>query len=389
MHLSHILNELAEDRAQYFQSVAPPLIQASNFAFTNFSDLREAFADELAGEYLYSKSRNPTVDILRQKLAALEGAEDALALNSGSSAIYAATVPFLKTGDHVVAVRNPYTWAWKLFDRILPRFGVETTYVDGTDTENFRAALRPNTALIYLESPNTLTYELQDLRAVAELAKPRGIRTVIDNSYASPLYQRPHALGIDVCLHSAAKYFGGHSDVIAGAVTGSAADIRHIFQHEFSNAGLTVPPFHAWLILRGLRTLELRLQRSSETALKLVSFLKTCPEIERVRYPFDPDFPQYDLARRQMTGAGGLFTVVLRATDPACIERFTFALKHFLVAVSWGGHESLVLPMAAGLGPDVFDPTVERHRMVRFYAGLEDADFLLDDLRQALPLLAS
>jgi cystathionine beta-lyase/cystathionine gamma-synthase len=388
MHLSHILNELAEDRAGYFNAVAPPLIQASNFAFTNFEDLREAFADEFTGAYLYSKSRNPTVDILRQKLAALEGAEDALALNSGSSAIYAAVVPFLKTGDHVVAVRNPYTWAWKLFDRILPRFGVETTYVDGTDVANFEAALRPNTALMYLESPNTLTYELQDLRAVANLARPRGIRTVVDNSYCSPLYQRPHALGIDLCLHSAAKYFGGHSDVIAGVVTGSEADIRHIFAHEFSNAGLTIPPFHAWLILRGLRTLDLRLRRSSETALKLVEFLKTRPEIERVLYPFDPDFSQYELARRQMTGAGGLFTVVLKPTTYAQIERFTFALKHFLVAVSWGGHESLVLPMAAGLNPAAFDPATERHRMIRFYAGLEDADFLLDDLRQALPLLA-
>jgi cystathionine beta-lyase/cystathionine gamma-synthase len=388
MHLSHILNELGEDRALYYQSVAPPLIQASNFAFTNFADLRAVFADELAGEYVYSKSRNPTVDILRQKLAALEGAEDALALSSGSAAIYAATVPFLKTGDHLVAVRHPYTWAGRLFDRILPRFGIETTYVDGTDVANFEAALRPNTALIYLESPNTLSYELQDLAAVATLARGRGIRTVVDNSYCTPLYQRPHALGIDLCLHSATKYLSGHSDLIAGAVTGTAADIRRIFEHEFSNAGLSIPPFHAWLVLRGLRTLELRLERSSATAQELVSFLKTRPEIERVLYPFDPDFPQYDLARRQMAGAGGLFTAVLRPTTFARIERFTFALRHFLVAVSWGGHESLVLPTAGRFDPALFDARNERHRMVRFYAGLEAADFLLDDLRQALPLLA-
>jgi cystathionine beta-lyase/cystathionine gamma-synthase len=386
MDISYIMNELGEDRAQYYNAVAPPIIQTSNFAFSSFADLRAAFADEMS-TYVYTRGINPTVDILRKKLAALDGSEDALVLNSGASAIFCAVLALVKSGDHIVSVQKPYTWAWKMFDNILPRFGVNTTYVDGTLLENFENALRPETRIIYLESPNTLTYELQDLAAVAKLAQSRGIITIIDNSYCTPLYQKPHALGIDLSLQSATKYIGGHSDTVAGVLTGSKKLIKQIFDEQALNTGSLISPFNAWLLLRGLRTLPMRLDRITQTTRKVLDYLKQHPKIERVIFPFDEDFPQLELAHRQMTGACGLLTIVLKADTYASIETFTFSLKHFLVAVSWGGHESLILPQAGGMSPESFDPGIERHRMARIYIGLEDADYLINDLDQALTVL--
>lgn len=383
MEISQIINELAEDRSLYFNAVSPPIVQTSNFAFKNFASMRAAFEDEMSG-YLYTRGLNPTVDILRQKLAALDAAEDCLVLNSGASAIYCAVVPQVRAGDHIVSVQKPYTWAWKLFDNILPRFGVSTTYVDGTSVANIEAAIQPNTKVIYLESPNSFTYELQDLAAVAILAKQHGIITVVDNSYCTPLYQQPHRLGIDLSLQSATKYIGGHSDTLAGVLTGSKALIKHIFDHEAHNTGAFISPFNAWLLLRGLRTLPLRLKHISESTQRVIGFLKTHPAVERVFFPLDPDFEQYELAKRQMTGACGLLTIQLKATHHDQIEHFALGLKHFLLAVSWGGHESLVMPKAAGIHPDAFDARQPEHQLVRLYVGLEDAEYLIADLQQAL-----
>ena len=386
MELSHILNELGEDRAQYFNAIAPPIVQTSNFAFNSFAEIRSAFQHE-DDHFLYSRGTNPTVAMLRKKLAALDEAEDALAFNSGASAIFCSVLANVKAGDHIVSVQKPYTWAWKMFDNILPRFGVSTTYVDATEVANIEAALRPETRIIFLESPNTLTFELQDLAAVAALAKPRNILTIIDNSYCSPLYQKPHAFGIDLSLQSATKYIGGHSDTVAGVLTGSKALLKKIFDEQLLNTGAGISPFNAWLLLRGLRTLPMRLERINATAQTVITYLEKHPKIERVLYPLHPSFPQYTLAQKQMKGAGGLFTVVLKADSHAQIERFTYTLKHFLVAVSWGGHESLILPQAAGMAPEEFDASIERHRMARVFVGLEDADYLIRDWEQALEVL--
>jgi cystathionine beta-lyase/cystathionine gamma-synthase len=385
-HISHIINELAEDRTQYFNAVSPPIIQTSNFVFDDFASLRAAFDDEMSA-HLYTRGLNPTVDILRKKLAALDEAEDCLVLNSGSSAIFAAVVSNVEAGDHIISVHKPYTWAWKLFDQFLPRFGVSTTYVDGTKIENFEAAIQFNTKVIYLESPNTLTFELQDLEAIATLAKSKGIVTIIDNSYCTPIYQKPHTLGIDLCMQTASKYIGGHSDTIAGILTGSRPMMKKIFDREALNAGLFTSPFNAWLLLRGLRTLPIRLKHISESTQKVFEFLKQHPKIEQIYFPFDPDFAQYSLAKKQMSGACGLMTIALKTTKYEQIEGFVNNLQHFLLAVSWGGHESLVMPKAAGIQPNNFDCNNQEHRLVRIYVGLEEADYLIEDLAQALKQL--
>ena len=222
--LSYILNELAENREDYFRAISPPIMQTSNFAFKKVADLRKSFENEYA-DFLYSRGLNPTVDILRKKLAALDGAEDCLVFNSGAAAIFAAVLANVKSGDHILSVKNPYTWAKKMFEDILPRFQVSHSYIDGTKIENFENAIQPNTTVIYLESPNSWTYELQDLAAVASLAKKHGIITIIDNSYCTPLFQKPILLGIDLVLQSATKYISGHSDTVAGVLSGSGSMI--------------------------------------------------------------------------------------------------------------------------------------------------------------------
>jgi cystathionine beta-lyase/cystathionine gamma-synthase len=380
--ISYILNELGEDREHYFNAISPPIMQTSNFAFRKVDDLRKAFEDEYSG-YLYSRGLNPTLDILRKKLAALDAAEDSLVLNSGASAIFAAVFANVKSGDHIVSVNKPYTWAKKMFDNVLPRFGVTTTYIDGTDITNFERAILPNTTVIYLESPNSWTYELQDLRQVAELAKSEGIITIVDNSYCTPLYQRPIEYGIDIVLQSATKYIGGHSDLVGGVLSGSHAMMKKIFDSECLNMGIGASPFNAWLMIRGLRTLPARLDRITATTQKMLTWLKQHPRVEQVIFPLDPSFPQYELAQRQMTGACGLLTVVMKAGSREEIVTFCEALRHIMMAVSWGGHESLLIPKCASLLPGQFDASNREHRMIRFYFGLEEADYLVKDIEQA------
>lgn len=381
MDLSYILNELGEDRENYFNAVAPPIIQTSNFVFKKVNDLRKAFEDEYS-TFLYTRGLNPTVKILSEKLAALDGAGDCLVFNSGAAAIFASVLANVKSGDHIVSVQKPYTWAQKMFNEILPRFNVSTTYVDGRDTGNFERAILPNTTLIYLETPNSWDFALQDLAAIATLAISKKIVTICDNSYCTPLYQKPIEYGIDLVLQSATKYIGGHSDVVAGVLTGSKNMIKKIFDSEYMNIGSGIPPFNAWLLIRGLRTLPLRLHRISQTTLTLVDFLKNHERVEKVFFPFDKDFPQYILAKQQMKGACGLFSFIIKAQTLQEIENFCEGLRHILMAVSWGGHESLIIPGCASLQREEFRPDNPEHRMIRMYPGLEDAEYLIEDLEK-------
>jgi cystathionine beta-lyase/cystathionine gamma-synthase len=383
MDLSYILNELGEDREHYFNAIAPPIIQTSNFSFEKVADLRKAFEDEMGG-YLYSRGLNPTVDILRKKLAALDRAEDCLVFSSGAAAIFAAIFTNVKAGDHIVSVNAPYTWAQRMFDVILPRFSVSTTYIDGTKIENWEKATKSNTVIYYLESPNSWDFALQDLRAVASLAKSRKITTIIDNSYCTPIYQDVISKGIDLALQTATKYIGGHSDTLGGVLSGSHEMMKKIFNSEYLTVGSGIQPFNAWLLLRGLRTLPVRLDRITRSTVEVLHFLKHHPKIEGVLFPFDETFPQYELAKKQMEGACGLFTFIIKAGKMESITRFCESLKHIMMAVSWGGHESLVIPKCSGVNPSEFDPANPVHRYVRMYVGLEDPQYLINDLAQAL-----
>ena len=380
--LSYIINHLGEDHASYFNAIAPPIVQTSNFQFETVEEMRKAFADEMGG-YLYSRGLNPTVDILRKKLAALDGAEDALVFNNGAAATFAGVMANVKSGDHILSVHHPYSWTVHLFDKILSRFGVTVTYADGADTETFLSHVQENTTFIYLESPNSWWLDIQDLKAIADFAKPRGIVTMIDNSFCTPLYQKPLEMGIDISMQTATKYIGGHSDTLGGVLAGSAEMMRKIFLSEYLCAGNGIQPFNAWLLLRGLRTLPARIDRITRSTQKVLAYLKQQTWIERIIFPLDPDYPQYELAKRQMGGASGLITIYIKAQKIEEIESCCDRLKAFRMAVSWGGHESLLIPKCAGIKREEFDAANPTHRMIRLYVGLEEPEFLIADLEQA------
>ncbi|KAB2900612.1 MAG: aminotransferase class V-fold PLP-dependent enzyme [Dokdonella sp.] len=388
MDLSWILNHLGEDRERYFGAVAPPLMQSSIFAFPTVAAMREAFGDEFA-EHLYTRGNNPTVEILRRKVAALEGAEDCVMFGSGAAAMAAGVMTCVAAGDHVLCVARPYSWTRALLRDLLGRYGVLTSFVDGTDPAHFEAALGERTRMIVLESPNSLTFEQQDLAAVAALARARGLRTICDNSYATPLNQSPLALGIDLVVHSATKYLNGHSDVVAGALCGSRELLRQVFRGPYMTLGAILAPHDAWLMLRGLRTLPIRMERIARTTREVLAFVEAHPRVRRVYSPHSASHPQSALSQRQLRGASGLLTIELDVTGVAQVERFCDALTRFLMTVSWGGYESLAFPLCAVFPRDtaLHTATGTNLALVRLSIGLEEADVLIADLEQALARL--
>lgn len=385
MDLSYILNHLGEERENYRGAVSPPIFQSSIFAFPTVGAFRDGFRDEFR-RTTYTRGNNPTVEILRKKVAALEGAEDCLMFGSGAGAIAAAVMAGVSAGDHVVCVQRPYSWTRAVVRDLLGRFAVTSTFVDGTDVGNIERALTAQTKLIVLESPNSMTFEQQDLAAVANLARARGIRTLCDNSYATPLNQSPIALGIDMVAHSATKYLNGHSDVVAGALCASEKIIREVFRGPYMTCGAILSPHDAWLMIRGLRTLPVRLQRIAETTQKVLAMLEAHPRVERVYYPTAESNPQFALSQRQLRGGSGLLTLQVRADDVAGVERFCNRLERFLMTVSWGGYESLLFPVCAvhpASAPIAGGGGLPLN-LVRLSIGLEEPEVLIADLEQAL-----
>ena len=382
MDISHILNHLGEERDEYYGSVAPPIFQSSNFCFKTVGEMREKLTRELEIPF-YTRGYNPTVAMLRKKLAALELAEDALVFSSGSAAVAAAVMSVVKGGDHVVCVQKPYSWTNNLLTKYLAKYGVTTTFVSGGEVESFEKAIRENTKLIYLESPNSLTFEMQDMEAIAQLAKRKNITTIVDNSYNSPINQQPVTMGIDLVVHSGTKYINGHSDVVCGVVCGSNERIMKMMAEEYMTIGSCISAHDAGLVLRGLRTIELRVNQSAISAKKVADFAENHPKIKQLHYPFSSKNSQLALAKKQMKQGGGLLSIVIDAKDVAGVERFCDGLKRFIMATSWGGYESLIFPLCALAASKSFENPLPWN-MVRLYIGLEDADLLIEDLKQAL-----
>jgi cystathionine beta-lyase len=359
-------------------AVAPPIYETSLFTFPTFEAAQAAFRGSDA--YMYTRGWNPTVRVAEQKIAALERGEACKVFASGMAAVSSALLRFLRQGDHVVAVRHLYDVTHRFLRDFAPRYGIDHTLVDGRSLDEIISAIRPNTKVLYLESPTSLMFELQDLRACAAVARERSILTIVDNSWATPMLQQPLALGIDVVVHSASKYLSGHSDIIAGAIIASQKIIDDIVQHEHAILGGNIGPFEAWLLVRGLRTLPVRMPVHQATATAVARFLSTHPRVRAVHYPGLESHPQYELGRRQMSGASGLLSFELDA-DVDGLRAFTNALRLFAIGVSWGGYESLVLPIA------VTNVASEGHypvNLVRLYIGLEEPAALVDDLEQAL-----
>lgn len=385
MELSYILNNLGEESELSAPSVAPPIYQTSNYYFRTVDEFRQAISSE-RGHWIYSRGNNPTINLLCKKMAALEGAEEALVFSSGMAAISSAILAMVKSGDHVICVQHPYSWTDTLMNRnILPKFGVQVTMVDGSATANIEKEIKPNTTVIYLESPNSWTFEVQNLGEISALARKHGIVTIIDNSYSTPLYQQPIKHGIDLVVHTASKYLGGHSDVVAGVCCGSKEFIDRIFYNEFLTLGGILSPMNAWLLLRGLRTLHLRMEHVNRTAAAIIDFLKQNDKIKKIYYPFLVENPQFQTVQTQMAKGSGLFSVEFVTDEIAAIEKFCNSLTYWRMAVSWGGFESLIIPSCTFVRPGLYSSLPAN--MIRFSVGLESAGALIGDLEKNLHLL--
>ncbi|HEX6016457.1 MAG TPA: PLP-dependent transferase [Geminicoccaceae bacterium] len=378
--LAEITRLIHDDGLELGGPVVPPVVQTSLFTFESYAALAATFAGERR-QPVYTRVDNPTVRAFEDKVAMLEGAPAARAFASGMGAISAAVLALVQAGDRVVCVRHVYPDAYRLFVKLLPRLGVEVEFVDGADTGAVAKAL-PGARLLYLESPTSLVFETQDLPALAVLAREHRVATIADNSWATPVFQKPLAQGVDLVVHSASKYLSGHSDTVAGIVAGRRELVDRINDLTFPYLGAKLAPFDAFLLLRGLRTLHLRMRRHQESGLEVARWLAAHPLVTGVHHPGLRE------ARSGLAGYASLFSLKFDAAVD--IPRFCDGLRLFRLGVSWGGHESLAFPAMAGLqqtgganAPAAFGVSP---RLVRLHIGLEEPADLIADLDRAIRL---
>jgi cystathionine gamma-synthase/cystathionine gamma-lyase len=337
----------------------------------------------------YSRTVNPTRVALEAQLAALEGAAYGSAFASGMAAT-SAVMNLLSAGDHVVVTDDLYGGTYRLFSRVLSRYGLEFTYVDMADLDAVRAAIRPNTKMFWLETPTNPLLKLIDIRAICSLRTGAQL-VVVDNTFASPYFQQPLALGADIVVHSTTKYIGGHSDVVGGAALTADKELHDVIKFHQNAAGGVPGPHDAWLTMRGAKTLALRMREHAKNAQAVAEFLESHAEVERVYYPGLPSHPQHDLAKRQMSGFGGMVSFTLKGPEQRAID-FANRMHYFSLAESLGGVESLICHPARMTHGSI--PKEEREKrgvtdgLLRLSVGIEDIDDLLDDLRQALVAVA-
>lgn len=390
-----ISTELCHDDDAYFEhegAIVPPIYQNSLFAFQSWDHIDSAFADP-ANSFIYSRVLNPTAQIAEEKIAKICQGQKAKLYASGMGAIAAAIMYYTNHGDHIVTIKNIYAPANNFISNFLnKKCGISVSHVSGTDVHEFEAAITDKTTLFYLESPASITFELQDLRAVSELARSRGIHTIIDNTWASPIFQKPLDLGIDMELHSVSKYLCGHSDVVAGVVVGDAADLDAMLMAEHALLGAKIAPIEAWLILRSLRTLPLRMDYHQKSTMEIAQFLENHPAVQKVNYPGLSSFAQYELGKQQMSGYGGLLSFELKANDVEKIKSFVNNLELFKLGVSWGGHESLVyaplISYSRELTAEQFAAMNIVPGLIRLSIGLENVEDLIADLNRCFQVLA-
>jgi methionine-gamma-lyase len=367
-------------------AVDTPIYQSTTFAAADSDEMAAVYGGEKPG-YMYTRYGNPTIHALEAKIAALEGGEAALATSAGMAAISTAILGYIKAGDHVVASRSLYGAAYNFLNKKVPRMGASTTFVSSLDVAAFESAIQPNTRLIYFETPTNPVLDVLDIRAIAELGRSRGIPTMIDNTFASPALQQPLKLGVTVVVHSATKYLCGHGDAMGGAVIGSEAYVSELRQEVFRDFGGVMSPFNAWLILRGIRTLHLRMPAHCANARRVAEFLAGHSAIERVNYPGLRQHPGHELAARQMRDFGAMMSFEVKGGyegGKMVMDR----VRIFARAASLGDTRSLIVHSASTSHRAV--PREQRVAMgiadglVRLSIGVEAAEDLIEDLDQAL-----
>jgi cystathionine beta-lyase/cystathionine gamma-synthase len=371
-----------DDRERFEGAVVPPIFQNTLFTYSTFDILTDALQSEHSF-YVYGRGTNPTVEIVEKKIAALERGEACKCFSSGMAAVSAAIINSIKSGDHVLCVSNLYYSTMELL-KYIGKFNISHSVIYSTKIEDIKQAIQPNTKMIYLESPTDLTFRVVNLDEIAKLAKSLGIRTIIDNTWATPLFQKPLTKGIDIVVHSASKYLGGHSDVLGGAIVTSKENMKTIFRKEYLLIGAAMPPNEASLLLRGLRTLPFRMLAHQENAFKVAEFLSHHPKVERVNFPGLPTHPDYRLAKSQFTGFSGLMSIELKEANFNHVKTVINKTKIFKIGVSWGSFESLILSPNLGNNEGKLVKAHINPGTIRLAVGLENAGALIDDLRQAL-----
>ncbi|UCE61047.1 MAG: aminotransferase class I/II-fold pyridoxal phosphate-dependent enzyme [Phycisphaerales bacterium] len=369
-----------------YLAVVPPIYQTSTFAFDSAEHGASLFSGEREG-YIYSRMGNPTVRGLEKCIAALEGGYDGLACGSGMAAIHTTFATLLSGGDHLICSDAVYGPTCTLVETILSRFGVEYTMVDTSNLAAVKEAMRPNTKVVFVETPGNPTLVITDLQAVCSMAHDRGAQVVVDNTFMTPLLQQPFRWGVDVVVHSLTKFLNGHADVVGGVIILKSEQQYAPFRKTLNQLGGVLPPFESFLVHRGIKTLALRMQRHCENAAKVAEFLEQHPAVEWVRYPGLKSHPQHELACRQMTGHGGMISLGLKGGLEAG-RKMMNAVKFCGLAVSLGGVESLIQHPAsmthASMGPEARQRANISDGLVRFSVGVENVNDIIADLDQAM-----
>lgn len=374
---------------RYKNSISPPIAQSAIYTFDSHADL-DAYINGLDEDthYAYGRGDTPASDVVAEKLAALACGEDCCLCSSGMGAIALVLLSYLKSGDHLICVQHAYSTAKGFIqDMLVEHMGIQVTYVEGLQLDEFEADVKDNTNMIYLESPASAIFQLQDIEAVARLAKAKNIKVAVDNTYATMLYQKPLQLGADLEIHSLSKYINGHNDVVAGAVIGSKKDIQIIKKHALLQIGSNLSPFDAWLILRGLRTLPLRLKQQEESTNRIAQRLAEHEKITKVNHISLSNFPQRKLYEKQMSGSSGLFSFET-VSSRSKVSEFLAQLQLFQTGISWGGYESTVY--ISSISKPYYRTAGEQDAipvLIRLSIGLENWQDLWDDLQRALSYL--
>ena len=378
-----ITSHYGEEYDKYYNAIVPPIFMNSLNVFEEIDDYFNAKVHD-KHTYVYGRVQNPTVRILEDKVAALEHGVAAYAFGSGMAAATTAVLSVVKTGDNIVCLRNAYGPLKNFVENYCPaHLGTTLTYVKGIEISEFEEAITDSTSLVILESPSSVVFSLQDIEAVCKIAHGHGAKVYIDNSFCTPIFSTPLDLGVDIVMHTTSKYMGGHSDVIGGVLALRDQELANTIVTNRELFGGIMGPMEAWLVLRGLRTLSVRVKAHEETAMKVATYLENHPKVDKVYYPGLKSHPQYDLARKQQKGNTGLMTFEIKgSTEDA--KKVVNSLKVFKIGVSWGGFESLACMPHMRQSEQACEWLGGKQNLIRIHCGLEDVDALIADLEQAL-----
>ena len=372
-----------EEYEKYYNAIVPPIFMNSLNVFDEIDDYFDAKVHD-KHTYVYGRVQNPTVRILEDKVAALEHGVAAFAFASGMAAATTAVLSVVKTGQNIVCIRNAYGPLKNFVEKYCPvHLGTTLTYVKGNDISDFENAITDNTGLVILESPSSVVFSLQDIEAVCKIAHAHGAKVYIDNTFCTPIFSNPLDMGVDIVMHTTSKYMGGHSDLIGGMLAVRDEELAHTIVTNRELFGGIIGPMEAWLVIRGLRTLSLRVKAHEEVAMQVARYLENHPKVDKVYYTGLESHPQYELAKKQQRGNTGLITFEIKGSAEDA-KKVINSLKIFKIGVSWGGFESLACMPHLRLDEQTCDWLGGRQNLIRIHCGMEGTDALIADLEQAL-----